>query len=275
MASLSSAMSLPTRHLLTAFLTGVVIFTAFMQVEPLAAQPKTFDHSIYDALLKQYVNEQGLVDYQGLKAKGADQLDAYLQTLAATNPAQLGEKERLAFWINAYNAYTLKLIVESYPVESIKETAGGAFIPRARSPWEAAFATVGGTDYTLNEIEHEIIRKAFDDPRIHFAVNCAAKSCPKLRPEAYVGARLDAQLDDQAWAFLHNEELNRIPAGEGAIALSKIFKWYGEDFGGSDAAIQAFLAPYFEGTVREKLEAGAYEIDFLDYDWSLNEQQRE
>lgn len=267
-------MSLPARYLLTALLTGGVIFTAFTQDAPPATLPKTFDHGAYDTLLKQYVNEQGLVDYQGLKALGADQLDAYLQTLAAAHPAHLEEKERLAFWINAYNAYTLELIVESYPVESIKETAGGAFIPHASSPWKAAFATVGGTDYTLDEIEHEIIRVEFDEPRIHFAVNCAAMSCPKLRREAYTGEQLDAQLEEQARTFVVESDENKIPASEETIGLSKLFKWYGEDFGGEAAAIQAYLAPYFDGEAKQKLEAGAYEITFLDYDWSLNEQQR-
>jgi hypothetical protein len=133
-------------------------------------------------------------------------------------------------------------------------------------------ATVADTARTLDEIEHDIIRERFDEPRIHFALVCAAKGCPPLRREAYTAPRLDAQLDDQARTFLHNKQKNRIPAGDGRTALSRILKWYGEDFGPTTDALQQQIATYFEGAVRKRLQAAAYEVTFLSYDWSLNEQ---
>ena len=158
--------------------------------------------------------------------------------------------------------------MDHYPVTSIREIDGP---PEGGTPFQRPVGAVADTVRTLDEIEHEIIRERFDEPRIHFALVCAAKSCPRLRGEAYTGPRLDAQLDAQARRFLHADRKNRIPAGNGRIALSKILKWYGSDFGPTTAAVQRALAPYFGGAVRDSLAQGAYEVRFLTYDWTLND----
>ena len=249
-----------------------------IQVQGEVATPESFDHSAFTDVLQEYVNEEGMVDYARLKETGA--LDAYLQALAQTDPSNLDEDERLAFWINAYNAQAIKLILDNYPVESIRRITPVSVpgtsinIPGVNDPFDLDFATIGGETHSLNDIEHGTIREEFDEPRIHFALVCAAMSCPELRREAYTGAELDQQLEDQANTFLHNEEKNQIPADAETIRLSKIFDWFGGDFGGNKAQRQAFLAPYFEGDVREKLQAGAYDIDFVDYDWTLNDQAK-
>jgi len=230
------------------------------------------DHSAFNQVLRRVVGEEGMVDYAGLASTSDSVLAPYLGDLAAADLSRLGRGQRLAFWINAYNALTLQLIVEHYPVENIWAITPGPAEPKEDSPFERTVATVADTARTLDEIEHDIIRERFDEPRIHFALVCAAKGCPPLRREAYTASRLDAQLDDQARTFLHNKQKNRIPAGDGRIALSRILKWYGEDFGPTTDALQQQIATYFEGAVRKRLQAAAYEVTFLSYDWSLNEQ---
>jgi len=242
--------------------------------EPVRA-PTALDHSAYTDLLQAYVDDAGMVDYAALKANQDEALAPYLRQLAETDPSNLDEPERLAFWINAYNALTLKLIVDHYPVETIRSItpAGGLTVPRLNDPWHVKVGEVGGEIRTLDEIEHDIIRTRFDEPRIHFALVCAAVSCPRLRREAFVGDRLDAQLDDQARLFLHAESKNAIPAPNETIRLSRIFKWFGGDFGENTDALQRYLAPYFDGGVRQKLRDAAYDVDYLDYDWALNAQR--
>jgi hypothetical protein len=213
------------------------------------------------------VDPEGDVDYAALQAQADAVLAPYLQSLATTHPSTLDRDARLALWINAYNAYTLKLIVDHYPVASIRDIDGPS---GGDTPFERPVGPVADTVRTLDEIEHEIIRERFDDPRIHFALVCAAKSCPRLRREAYTGPRLDAQLDAQARRFLHDDQKNRIPAGDGTLALSRILKWYGEDFGPTPTALQRALAPYSEGSVRDSLSQGAYTIRHRPYDWTLN-----
>jgi hypothetical protein len=208
----------------------------------------------YDAVLEAYVDDEGCVDYAGLKAPGA--LEPYLAVLARADPEPFSTTEQLAFWINAYNAYTLGLIADRYPVRSIKRitpTGIPITIPFVHSPFRIRFAVVGGRTLSLDDIEHRILRRRFTEPRIHFALVCAARSCPRLRREAYTGDGLDRQLDDQARVFLHDRTKNRIPDEGGVIRLSRIFSWFGRDFGPDAAHLQAFLAPYFAGEVRKKL----------------------
>jgi hypothetical protein len=232
----------------------------------------SMDHSRFTQLLGRFVDAAGTVDYARLKANADAELTPYLRRLATTDPGTLSRDARLAFWINAYNALTLKLIVDHYPVENIWAVTPGPAEPKADSPFQLDVGAVADTVRTLDEIEHEIIRRRFEEPRIHFALVCAAKSCPPLRREAYTGPRLDAQLNDQTRAVLHDESKNRIPAGEERIALTRILKWYGQDFGPSTDHLQRFAAPYFEGEVREKLGRAAYDVTFLPYNWTLNDQ---
>jgi hypothetical protein len=256
------------------------IVTADQPVE----QPRSFDHSAYETLLADYVDERGMVDYAALKQHQSAALRPYLRRLARTDPANLDADERLAFWINAYNALAIKLIADNYPVESIRDIkpSGLPFIPKVNSPFKLDVGVVGGQTRTLDEIEHDVIRAHFvgtaeyDEPRIHVALVCAAMSCPELRQEAYTGVRLGEQLADQSRIFLQTESKNRIPAGPDRVRLSKIFDWYGSDFIDEDEskqeAVMAFAADYFERDVADKLRRGAYDVDYLDYDWSLNEQ---
>ena len=225
-------------------------------------------HAAFDRLLERFVDSQGDVDYAALQTQADTVLAPYLRTLADARPSTLDREARLAFWINAYNAYTLKLIVDHFPVASIRDIDGP---PGGGTPFERPVGPVADTVRTLDEIEHEIIRVRFDEPRIHFALVCAAKSCPRLRREAYTGPQLDAQLDAQARRFLNASSKNRIPDGDGTIALSRILKWYGGDFGPTPAAIQRALASFFEGTVRDSLTQGAYTIRYRPYDWTLND----
>jgi hypothetical protein len=253
--------------------------TGGANVQPVRAQnavqvPDSFDHSGFTRLLQTYVDDAGMVDYAAIQARQDSVLTPYLQQLAETDPSNLARAGRLAFWINAYNALTIKLIVDHYPVASIKDItpAGGPSIPRLNAPWFVKVGEVAGQMRTLDEIEHEIIRERFDEPRIHFALVCAAISCPQLRREAFTGAQLDAQLDEQADLFLHNEAKNQIDAQQETIELSRIFKWFEGDFGEGTADLQRFLAPYFEGDTRQQLEAAAFRVDYLEYDWTLNDQ---
>jgi len=232
-------------------------------------------HEAFTRLLNQYVDEDGYVDYEGLRAEADEVLVPYLEWLGDTDPSGWSRDERLAFWINAYNAYALKLIVDNYPVENIWATTKGPPEPKEENnPFAMKVGPVADTARTLDEIEHNIIRERFDEPRIHFAVVCAAESCPPLRTEAYTGPNLDDQLDDQGRTFLHDTEKNQVPRGDDAIALNRILKWFMEDFGDSTDELQTYIAQYFEGDVRRHLEAADYKVEFLEYDWTLNDQAR-
>jgi hypothetical protein len=239
------------------------------------AQARAFDHRAFDALLRAHVRD-GLVDYDAFAA--APEFKAYLARLAAVDPASLGRAEQLALWINAYNAYTIQLINkhgERRSIRNINKSFGG--LVKAYGPWREKLADVGGRAYTLDQIEQDIIRKQFREPRIHFALVCAAMGCPPLRSEAYTGARLDAQLDDQARTFLlKSPTKNRVDVASRTVYLSPIFvgfRDYINDFGGSEAAVGKYVARYFApGPERTLLESGDFKVVKTGYDWSLNSQ---
>lgn len=237
-----------------------------------AAQAQRVDHGAFDRLLGEHVDAQGRVDYDAFQR--APEFGRYLELLARTDPAELPAPERLALWINAYNAYTIALINRHDERESIRNINRTLGFIKGKGPWGEPLARVGGRDYTLDEIEHGIIRERFREPRIHFALVCAARGCPPLRREAYTGARLNAQLDEQARRFLLREpSKNRVEVGERRVYLSRIFDWYGEDFGKSPAAIGRYLAGFHPpGPARELLLGGDFRIEHTPYDWSLNRQ---
>jgi hypothetical protein len=231
----------------------------------------TPDDMLYTALLQDHV--KGIaVDYAGLAQD--ERLDAYLGQIAATDPVILpSDDARLALWINAYNAYTLKLVTSVEGISSIREikAPGKRGDPDTNKPWDQPFAIVGGTTYTLNQIENEIIRPRFNDPRIHYALVCAAFSCPSLRREAYVAERLDAQLDKQGRWFLKHR--NQFDAKRRTAGLSQILNWYGVDFGDDQASQLRTLAehvtsPAVANSLRN--EPHHWTVTYLDYDWSLN-----
>lgn len=240
-------------------------------------------HAGYDALLKRFVAD-GRVDYQGLKSDPSA-LDHYLDSLAGISEAAFNawaESERLAFLINLYNAATLKLIIDHYPVDSIKDI--GSFF---KGPWDQEVVRLFDKTITLDNLEHDIIRKDYSEPRIHMALVCAAKGCPTLRSEAYVAEKLDAQLDDQSRRFLTSPAGLRIDRGSKRVYFSSIFKWYGKDFVGrfspatgfsgldkTERAVAHFSSGYLSAADGGYLKSGGYSVKYLDYDWSLNEKGR-
>ncbi len=209
----------------------------------------------YARLLKKYVANGG-VKYAEWKASAEDvkALQGVVDGIAAAPASTDKGKEQLAFHLNAYNAWILHEALAKYPTKSVKDVAGLFFLTKR--------ATVAGARLSFNTLEKDIIRPRFAEPRVHFALNCASRSCPPLRSEPYDAAKLDAQLDDQARIYV-NSESGVKPEGDGA-ALSKIFDWYKEDFGG-DAAVLAFLKKYRTGKSDFK------KITYQVYDWSLNE----
>ena len=225
----------------------------------LAAQE--IDHSLYAGLLKKYVTSS-VVNYKGFKNNEA-KLDQYLKVLEGVDTKALSRDEQFAFYINAYNAWTIKLILTGYPgVKSIKNL--GSFFS---SPWKKKICRIDGEVISLDRIEHEILRPRFKDPRVHFAINCAARSCPPLRSDPYNGAILDQQLDEMASAFINDPSRNRLEGS--TLYVSKIFDWFEEDF---NRDIPGFFSKYAKGDLKEQLEVNKEKIKakYLDYDWSLN-----
>ena len=242
-------------------------------VTAMPAQTRPFDHSAFDALLHRNV-VNGMVNYD--RFDGAE-FKAYLASLAAFDPSNLPKTEQLAFWINAYNAYTIQLINAHHERASIRNINRTAGFIKAYGPWKEKLAVAGGHAYSLDDIEQQIIRPRFHEPRIHFALVCAAMGCPPLRSEAYAGTRLDTQLDDQARVFLlQSPTKNRIDVNTRTLFLSPIFvefRDYIEDFGGSKEAVGKYIARFFPaGTERSLLESGNYKSVTTRYDWTLNSQ---
>ena len=211
-------------------------------------------HEAWDQLLKTYVDSKGDVNYAGFKAN-VGKLNAYLKTLA-DNPVQTSwsRNEKMAYWINAYNAFTIKLIVDNYPVSSITKLKGG-------KPWDAKWIKLGAKTYSLNNIENDILRPTYKDARIHFAVNCAAASCPPLLNRAWTASNLNANFEKQAKAFINNTAYNKVSSSK--VQVSKIFEWYKGDFGN--------LISYLNKYSNTKINTNA-KVEFLEYDWALNKQ---
>jgi len=219
------------------------------------------DHALFASLLSKHVKD-GVVDYQGFKDDEAI-LDQYLEALAAVNPESLSTDDQFAFYVNAYNAWTIKLILSRYPdIRSIKDL--GSLLS---SPWKKTIARIDGGLLTLDQIEHDILRKRFKDPRVHFAVNCASKSCPPLQGEPFTGSRLNDQLNQAAQAFINAPRFNRLE-GE-TLWVSKIFDWFSEDFHGD---VIGYFIKYADAPLNDQLvkNKGRIKVRYMDYDWSLN-----
>lgn len=234
---------------------------------PVAAVLSGAAHQPFDALLHMYVKRTG-VDYDAWDTNNADlaALRRYVESLETVPVSELendpaARSAELAYWINLYNAATLHLVLEDYPVDSIKDLGG-----LLSSPWDRKVVTVEGTDLTLNDIENRIIRARFDEPRIHFALNCASRSCPPLRAEAYVPDRLDEQLEAQTKAFLSDPGHSRVEGDH--YRLSRIFDWYRDDFVKAAGSVPAFVRRYVPGAAALAADA---KVKHLDYDWALNE----
>ena len=234
------------------------------RVDDVASDSEPITHELWDAQLAEHVDAEGWVDYEGWLADTA-RLGAYLELLEGHHPneAHWTDDERLAYWINAYNAYTVKLLLDHWPQASIKDIQGG--IGFVNSVWDREFITVEGQSYSLNDLEHGIIRPKFEDPRIHAAVNCASVSCPVLRAEAYVAERLDDQLDDQVRRWLASERNDL--SDPAAPKLSSIFKWYSGDFAWNGMTKAGFVEEYSGVDLPEGVD-----FAYLDYDWGINSQ---
>ena len=236
----------------------------------LAQEPQVFDHSLFDGLLRNHVTSEGMVDYDAFGS--SPDFQAYLSALAEAPINSLSEHERLALWINAYNAYTIELVNQHDERESIRNINKTLGLFGGKGPWKERMARVGGKDWTLDEVEQEIIRKEFTEPRIHFALVCAALGCPPLRAEAYTGDRLDEQLQDQGRLFVaESPGKNEVDMQKEEVRLSRIFDWYEEDFPKGAKGLGPFLAQYLPpGPEKEFLVRGEFQIKHTDYDWSLN-----
>jgi hypothetical protein len=256
-----------TTTLFLTLLAATILFAA--SSAPARANPFDFSHLPLTELLERHVRLSGnVVDYAGLQATPLP-LKRYLDQLAAVPKPEFDRwraDDRLAFLLNLYNAATLQLIIDHYPVSGIK-SIGGLF----RTPWKQEVVHAFGRVLTLDEVEHDIIRKEYPDARIHFALVCAAKGCPPLRAEAFVGARLDEQLDEQGRIFLAQTEKNRWDDRTRTLHLSPIFRWFSEDFEKHAGSVTAFVTPFLSEEIRRSIEAGEVRIRHTNYDWSLND----
>ncbi len=228
-------------------------------------------HAGWDTWLKKYTTVKGSVTTVNYAAAKNDMalMTVYLKDIQSLPKAEFetfGPTQKLAFLINAYNALTVKLILDNYPVKSIKDL--GSFFS---SPWKKKFFTLFGEEHHLDDIEHEMIRKNFNEARIHFAVVCASKGCPALRGEAFVADKLVVQLEEQAKSFLSDNDRNRYSTTENKFYISMIFKWYKEDFVKDSGDVASFVAKRMGATVDEVTRMKTAEVKHLDYDWTLNE----
>lgn len=262
--------------------------------EVYAASPghdSEFSYDGHAAVLRQHVDDEGMVSYAALKKEPTD-LGRFVQALGAVKPETYEKwdaQAKIAFWINAYNALTLEAIIDHYPIKA--GLLSGLVYPKnsirqISGVWDKLKFTVMGERTTLEHIEHKILRARFNEPRIHMALVCAAVGCPALRHEPYVGDRLDRQLDDQARHFLGDRDKFRIDRSKDVVYLSPIFKWFAEDFvktyaparnlGRHDeqtSAVLYFVSGYLNEADRHYIRSGDFKVKYLDYDWSLNERE--
>ncbi|MGK7922706.1 MAG: DUF547 domain-containing protein [Trichodesmium sp.] len=246
------------------------------QITNTSAEP--FNYQNYNSVLKEYVNPQGLVDYAKLKEnrQKLDEFNSAIGAITLNNYNSWTDAEKIAFLVNAYNSLTLESIIDHYPTKSIRRIPG---------VWKIRKFDVVGEKMTLDHIEHQILRKEFNQPGIHAALVCAAISCPPLRQEPYTGNKLEKQLDDQAQKFLGKSNNFRIDRENNNIYLSSIFKWFGQDFektygkireidglNQKETAIVNYVSQYVKNDDKKYLEKGGYQVKYAYYDWSLNVQ---
>lgn len=224
-----------------------------------------FSHHLFNKVLQEFVHE-GSVDYAKLKSN-PKKLEAYLDLLAVAKPSEMPYNAQFAFWINTYNALIIKGVIDHYPTRSVRKVKMfGGFFSRLKFQ-------VAGEKYSLNEIEHDIIRKEFVDPRAHFALVCASKSCPALQNTVYLPEQIEEQLDAVTLKFITNPEKVRLDREKRTVYLSKIFKWYEEDFTEGYDGVADFLADYLSAEDVEFVLAKDVKFRYLDYDWTLNDKK--
>lgn len=244
-----------------------------------AGAAKVVDHAAWDKLLKAYVvaGKDGLnrVRYKAFKAGGHRQLKNYIKKLEAVRPTTLARPEQYAYWVNLYNAKTIDVVLDNYPVKSIRDISINegliGFLKKSvgkGGPWKAKIMTVEGEKLSLDDVEHGVLRPIFRDPRIHYAVNCASVGCPNLQPAAFTGAKLEQMLDAGAKAYINSPRGFRIKGGR--ITASSIYSWFAEDFGGTDRGALRHAAKYAKPAVAKRLAKATGIADYA-YDWSLND----
>ncbi len=253
-------------------LLGLAVATFSLSGVHAAADPD----SPYDSLLKRYVKpgSDGInrVDYADWKTNAADlaALDAYIDEMSRRRPSNMSRNVAFAYWGNLYNALTLKVVLDRYPVASIRDIKSDSWLdPKAYTgPWRQRRVTVEGRRLSLDDIEHVIMRPTFKDPRVHYAVNCASYGCPNLMNRVWRASTLEADLDDAARAFVnHPRGVTVLPSG--SLKVSSIYKWFIEDFGGNDAGLIAHFRAFAKPDLSRRL-AKSPRIAEDDYDWSLN-----
>lgn len=243
-----------------------------------AGSTATVDHAVWDRQLKVFVTTDATgynrVDYERWKAEGHRDLKSYVAMLQATDPTKLDRAEAFAFWANLYNARTVDIVLDNYPVKSIKDISLGGDLKAivGGGPWQAVTMKVSGVDLTLDDVEHKILRVYFKDPRVHYALCCASYGCPNLPAEALTGAKLETQLEAGARAFVNHPR--GIAAEGGKVKASTIYSWFQEDFGGSAEKVlehvRKYAAPELAKELAKKLE-GVKTIASYDYSWTLND----
>jgi hypothetical protein len=238
------------------------------------ASPLAVDHSAWNAFLVKYVRPQAggasRFDYKAVEAADRETLRHYISRLEQVDPATLDRPEQIALLANLYNAKTIDIVLDHYPVASIKDISlgGGLLASITGGPWKQKVTKLKGEVLSLDDIEHGILRPVFHDPRVHYALNCASIGCPNLRTEAFTGAKLDAQLDAAARDFINDPR--GVNASEDALRVSSIYSWFQEDFGGDDAGVIVHLKKFAAQGLAQRLDR-AKQIDGDDYDWKLND----
>lgn len=254
---------------------ALLLATAFSVVLSAAASAAEPDYTVWNQLLARYYDPARGMDYRALKAKDVRTLTKLRADLGRVNVGALGPKEQLAFWINFYNVSVVGIVVDHYPVDSIRDISTDPLI--RLNVFSKDHVTFGGRKMSLNDIENEKIREGFKDARIHFAINCAARSCPPIREAAFTGARLDQQLDEQSRRFINGPNGIRLGKKGDTLVIhtTKIMDWFGEDFSRWGGGVVPFIRRYAT-PARAKAIAAAKDVDveFDEYDWALNDWKR-
>ena len=263
-------------------LLGVALLTGVAKAAPgsellsaweasVETNAESIDHSAWQGILDTYLTSHpsgiNRFDYAALKANAEDaaRLAGYLTSLQELDPRHYSRQEQQAYWINFYNALTVRVVVDAYPVDSIRDIYQG-WLPLG--PWDDVHAEVAGMPLTLNNIEHGILRPIWRDPRIHYAVNCASHGCPNLSPTVYTAANTETQLEAGARAYI-NHPRGASFVDDDFLLISSIYEWYVEDFGGTEKTVIDHLMQYAEEELAARLKTFSGSIDY-EYDWNLN-----
>ncbi len=255
---------------------ALVVAFSFSAGFVLAQDAKKPAHEDFSLLLGRYVDAKGLVDYKTWKAKDTAALDAYLARLATLDESKLEKNEKIALWLNAHNAITVRAVLEFHPIASIKDKVSHApwgynlwkEYKKAANGWSGKIA---GRDLSLDEIVNEVLRK-LGEPRVHFAISWAANGSPLLRGEAYEASKLEEQLEDQVQKFLADPRQFKLDPDDQEACVGEVIKWYAEDFGADESKQIAWLATHVKDEATKKFLANPKtSFEWLDFDWSLNE----